>query len=120
MARNSTMGPVQIMTVDMNSINLAFIDLQNRLDELHGLRGEAIVNDRVRMLNTPQPQTTGQDVLLAYATTPRGVPPLQQVQELIAAAVAGSSGGGPAAPTSAPPGVQDTSAMGAVGHYATE
>lgn len=49
MSNNGNMGPVQVFSNDVASINLAFIELMNRSDEAKGLRGRAMVFDRVRI-----------------------------------------------------------------------
>ena len=54
MSNNLSMGPVQILSLDVASLNLAFAELQNRLDALKGLRGRAEVWDRVRVESPTQ------------------------------------------------------------------
>jgi hypothetical protein len=49
MSRNLSQGIVQIFSMDLSSINLALLDLQNRMDEAKGLRGRAMVHDRLRL-----------------------------------------------------------------------
>lgn len=59
MVNNVSMGAVQIFSLDMASVNLALIQLQERIDELKGLRGRAEIWDRAR---AEDPRIT-QDVL---------------------------------------------------------
>ena len=41
-----TQGPAQIFNLDVSSINYALRDLSERIDELSGLRGRAMIYDR--------------------------------------------------------------------------
>jgi hypothetical protein len=49
MSSNLTLGPVQIVSLDMASINLAFQRVQEAIDASVGLRGRAMVHDRLRV-----------------------------------------------------------------------
>lgn len=51
MAQNRSEGVIQIFSPDVLSINAALMDLQNRVDALKGLRGRAMVYDRIRTDN---------------------------------------------------------------------
>jgi hypothetical protein len=48
MSNNLSKGPIQIFDNSVASINLAFIELLNRLDDLFGLRGRVMISDRIR------------------------------------------------------------------------
>jgi len=48
MSNNLTAGPVQVYGATVAELNQAFMELQNRLDALKGLRGRAEIFDRVR------------------------------------------------------------------------
>ena len=49
MVDRATQGPAQIFNLDVASINYALRDLSERVDELSGLRGRAMIYDRVRI-----------------------------------------------------------------------
>lgn len=49
MVANTSLGPLQIQSLDLSSMNLAFMELQNRIDVLRGLRGRSLVHDRQRI-----------------------------------------------------------------------
>lgn len=51
MVANRTLGPIQVHSLDVSSLNLAFAEIQNRLDAIKGLRGRSEVWDRVRADN---------------------------------------------------------------------
>jgi hypothetical protein len=54
MSNNLSMGPVQVLSLDVASLNLAFAEIQNRLDQLKGLRGRSEVWDRVQVSSPVQ------------------------------------------------------------------
>lgn len=117
MSRNLTLGPVQVVSLDLASLNYALLEVQNRIDALKGLRGETIINDRVRLHQTPVQDldVTSPLITPVYATTPRGVPPLQQVVEAIDDATTALQ------PLNAPPLVGDLSLIGVqLTRYAAE
>lgn len=47
MANNTSLGPVQVMGNSVTEINFALQQVQERIDEIKGLRGRAILYDRV-------------------------------------------------------------------------
>ena len=49
MSNNLTLGPVQILSNDVASLNLAFQQCLDRIDELVGLRGRALIWDRAQV-----------------------------------------------------------------------
>jgi hypothetical protein len=51
MSGNLSLGTVQIFSLDVGSINLALMQMQERMDEAKGLRGRAMVHDRLRIDN---------------------------------------------------------------------
>ena len=48
MSRNLSMGPVQVFSADIASLNLAFAQVQERIDALKGLRGRSEIWDQAR------------------------------------------------------------------------
>jgi hypothetical protein len=61
MVQNLSLGPVQVHGNTPAEINLALLELQNRADEQRGLRGRALVHDRVR-LSSPTEGSDGVDL----------------------------------------------------------
>jgi hypothetical protein len=51
MSNNKSLGAVQVFSADPVQINVALMELANRIDQLKGLRGRALVHDRVRLDN---------------------------------------------------------------------
>lgn len=49
MVNNLTQGPIEVFDASVGSINLAFAQVVECLDQLKGLRGRALVYDRVRI-----------------------------------------------------------------------
>lgn len=49
MSNNLSLGPVQTFSLDLGSINLALRELSERIDELKGLRGRALIWDRAQV-----------------------------------------------------------------------
>ena len=62
MANNLTRGTLHVMSNDPLEINAVLMQLQNRIDELQGLRGRAEIYDRVGVSN---PTDAGDAVNLA-------------------------------------------------------
>ena len=56
-----TKGPVQVFDLDIASLNYALRDLSERLDELSGLRGRAMIYDRARV-DSPSVDTDAVDL----------------------------------------------------------
>ena len=61
MVDNLTKGPVQVIGNDVASINYALRDVQERIDELSGLRGRAMIYDRAR-IDSPAVATDAVDL----------------------------------------------------------
>ena len=61
MVDNLTKGPVQVISNDVPSLNVALLDLQERIDELSGLRGRAMIYDRTR-IDSPLVDTDAVDL----------------------------------------------------------
>ena len=49
MSNNRSLGPVQIISNDVSSLNLAFTELLQRVDEIKGLRGRTELWDRTQV-----------------------------------------------------------------------
>jgi hypothetical protein len=53
---NESLGPVQVFSADVASINLALAEMQERMDHLKGLRGRTEIWDRARADNPRERQ----------------------------------------------------------------
>src|SRR3972149_2112369 len=49
MSDNLTRAPLQIFDLDISQLNDMFRQIQNQLDEIQGLRGRALIFDRVQV-----------------------------------------------------------------------
>ena len=49
MAQRLTKGAVQVSDVSITSINIALAELTRRIDELSGLHGRVLMEDRLRV-----------------------------------------------------------------------
>src|SRR3972149_4015798 len=49
MSDNLTRAPLQVFDLDISQLNGGLRQIQNQLDEMHGLRGRALVWDRMQV-----------------------------------------------------------------------
>jgi hypothetical protein len=52
MAENLTLGPIQVHSLEIGSVNEAFRQLVERIDDLKGLRGPETVFDALRVVDS--------------------------------------------------------------------